>query len=175
MSVVAARVHDRKIVVASDSIIMRGISKRNNLTKLESINGMIVGGTGTAEELTYMWQYMNTHQPASSSERDILDFVIEFSRWKNDMVGSPVVENEYVMAYQGRLFMISLMYVKEIRDFVAIGAGEDFANVALYLGHTPEEAVEVACSLSCYVSGPVVRYEMESQLCYESKQCEVKI
>ena len=92
MSVVAARVHDRKIVVASDSIIMRGISKRNNLTKLESINGMIVGGTGTAEELTYMWQYMNTHQPASSSERDILDFVIEFSRWKNDMVGSPVVE-----------------------------------------------------------------------------------
>lgn len=51
------------------------------------------------------------------------------------------------------------MFVCQIKDYVAIGAGDDFATAALYLGHTPREAVEVACNLSCYVAGPIVEYE----------------
>jgi len=53
------------------------------------------------------------------------------------------------------------MFINEIKDFAAIGAGEDFANAALYLGHSPEEAVKVACELCCFVSEPIVKYKMK--------------
>lgn len=49
------------------------------------------------------------------------------------------------------------MHVEEIDDFAAIGAGRDFSYAALYLGATPEEAVKVACELSCKVSEPIVK------------------
>ncbi len=51
MSVIAARVYQDKIVVAADSIIVHGWSKRTaNFSKLEYINEMIVGGCGEAQE-----------------------------------------------------------------------------------------------------------------------------
>ena len=56
------------------------------------------------------------------------------------------------------------MFVHEISDYIAIGAGEQFANAALYLGHTPKEAVKVACDLSCYVSEPIIEYSMRKEM-----------
>jgi hypothetical protein len=53
------------------------------------------------------------------------------------------------------------MFINEIKDFAAVGAGEDFANAALYLGHSPEEAVKVACELCCFVSEPIIKYKMK--------------
>lgn len=48
---------------------------------------------------------------------------------------------------------------RDILD-LAVGAGEDFANAALHLGHTPKEAVKVACDLCCYVCEPIIEYSM---------------
>lgn len=56
--------------------------------------------------------------------------------------------------------MIANMFVREIKDYYAIGAGEDFATAALYLGHTPKEAVKTACDISCFVAEPIVVKEM---------------
>jgi hypothetical protein len=55
------------------------------------------------------------------------------------------------------------MFVHEVFDFISIGAGEDFANAALYLGHTPKEAVKVACELSCYVCEPIKEFQMSKE------------
>lgn len=162
MSVVAARVYQDKIVVAADSILVKGWSKRTgNFAKLEFINEMIVGGCGTAQECGLMWRYMQTHRPESPTEKDVLAFLAEFSQWKKELTGNADLENQFIMAYKGHLFEIEPMFVFEIKDYTAIGAGEDFANAALYLGHSPEEAVKVACDLSCYVAEPVIRYEMK--------------
>ena len=74
MSVIAARVYQDKIVVAADSIIVHGWSKRTaNFSKLEYINEMIVGGCGEAQECGLMWRYMQTHRPESATEKDVLD------------------------------------------------------------------------------------------------------
>ncbi len=161
MSVVAAKVYEDKVVMAADSILVKGWSKRNsNFAKIAEINGMIIGGCGSAEEISLMWHYMQTHKPASPTEKDVLTFIIEFAQWKNNMGAGSQLENSYLLIYQGHLFEIEYMFVHEVFDYLAIGAGEDFANAALYLGHTPKEAVKVACELSCYVCEPILEYKM---------------
>ncbi len=162
MSVVAAKVYTDRIVMAADSIIVSGWSKNpnNKFVKLNEINKMIVGGCGSAEEQSLMWHYMNTHKPESATEKDILSFIIEFSKWKNDFVGNNQINNVYLIAYQGHLFQIENMFVSEIQEYAAIGAGEDYFNTALYLGHSPKEAVKVACDLCCFVSEPIIEFTM---------------
>ena len=122
---------------------------------------MIVGGCGYAEEISLLWHYMRTHKPESATEKDILDYFVEFSKWKKDYSGNGSITNTYLLAYQGHLFEVEHMFVYEIKDYIAIGAGRDFANAALYLGHSPKKAVKVACELSCYVAEPVIQYEMD--------------
>ena len=97
----------------------------------------------------------------SNTDKDILEYIVEFSKWKQDLVGYSGISNTYLLAYDGHLFEIENMFVYEIKDYDAVGAGEDFANAALYLGHSPREAVKVACELSCYVAEPIIEYEME--------------
>lgn len=161
MSVVAAKVYSDKVIIAADSILAKGWSKRNTgFAKIVSINGMIVGGCGNAQEVSLLWRYMQTHQPETATEKDVLNFVVEFAKWKRELVSDSSVENSYLMAYEGKLFYIASMFVYEVKDYIAIGAGEDFATTALHLGSTPREAVKVACDLSCYVCEPVVEYEM---------------
>lgn len=164
MSVVAAKVYEKEIIMAADSIIVKGWSKRNsNFAKIAEINDMIIGGCGSAQEVSLMWHYMQTHKPASPSVKDVLTFIIEFAQWKNNMGAGSSVDNEYLFIYQGHLFEIQNMLVHEVFDYVAVGAGEDFANAALYLGHSPSEAVKVACDLSCYVCEPIIEYKMAKE------------
>ena len=163
MSVVAARVYKDKIIMAADSIIVRGWSKRtdHDIVKINEINGMIVGGTGYAQELSLMWQYMATHKPASTTEKDVLSFIVEFSQWKRNLIGNGNVDNTYLMAYDGHLFQIEEMLVYEVSEYSAVGAGQDFANAVLYLGNSPRDAVKVACELSCFVAEPIIEYAMQ--------------
>lgn len=107
-----------------------------------------------------MWHYIRTHNLESAEERDVLAYIVEFAKYKNSVMGSAQIENEYLLAYKGHVFQICGLFVCEIKDYFAIGAGRDFATAALYLGHTPHEAVEVACKLSCWVSEPIVEYRM---------------
>ena len=164
MSVVAAKVYEKEVVMAADSILVKGWSKRNsNFAKIAEINDMIIGGCGSAQEISLMWHYMQTHKPASASEKDVLTFIIEFSQWKNSMGAGSDIDNEYLLIYKWHLFEIQNMLVHEVFDYTAIGAGEDFANAALYLGHSPREAVKVACDLSCYVCEPIIEYKMTKE------------
>lgn len=164
VSVIAAKVYDDKIIMAADSIITKGSSKRNtNFVKISEINSMIIGGTGTCEEMSLMLHYAQTHKPASCSEKDVLTFVVEFAKWKNELVGNSYIDNGYLLIYQGHLFSIERMFVTEVFDFMAIGAGANFAEAALYLNHEPKEAVKVACELSCYVSEPIIEYSMSKE------------
>lgn len=161
LSVVAGRVYTDKIVMAADSILVNGWSKKNeNFAKIVNINGMIVGAAGDAEEASIFWRYMQSHKPETASEKDVLEFMVEFGKWKTEFTGSSNINNSYLMAYQGHLYEMVGLFVHEISNYEAVGAGQDFANAALYLGHTPREAVKVACDLCCFVSEPVVEYEM---------------
>jgi ATP-dependent protease HslVU (ClpYQ) peptidase subunit len=161
MSVVAVKVYKDRIEVASDSITVKGWSKvpqsENKFVKMQKINEMIVGGVGNPEETSIFYHYMKTHTIENVDEKGILDFILEFRKWKNDLTGVNALNNEYILAFKGKAFLISNMFVMPIDDYYAIGAGEDYANGAMYMGASPREAVKAACELCAMVCEPVIQ------------------
>lgn len=156
MSVVAVKIHKDKIEFAADSIGIKGTTKRNNIAKLAKVNGMVIGGVGTMQELSLLLIFAKTHRPNAACEKDVVDFFFEFEKWKGDLYQPFISENIYVVGINGKAFYIEGLLVHEIKDYEAIGAGMDYALAALYLSHNATEAVNVACELSCYVSKPII-------------------
>lgn len=159
MSVVVCKVNKNNIEVAADSICVCGYSKlpahTTNHTKLMKYNDIIVGGCGYAEETSLFFHYLKTHLiEETATEADILNFIMEFKKWKSTYSSTPI-ENSYIIAYKGRAFMVEGMFITEITNFCAIGAGRDYANGAFYMGATAKEAVEAACSLCAMVAEPI--------------------
>lgn len=166
MSVVAVKIYEDKITIAADSIMCSGYTNVNyakKFSKLVKINDMIMGTVGTANEGSLMWLYMNTHKPNGATEKDILEFVAEFSSWKTKYNDNSQINNSYILIYQNKVFSISGLFVTEIDSYLAIGAGENYALAALYLGHSPKEAVKVACDLCCYVAEPIIEIEKKRE------------
>jgi len=160
MSVVVCKVNKNNIEIAADSIRVKGWSKINmspsRRIKLAKINDIIIGGCGLAEETSLFFNYMETHLGGDSvTENDILNYIVEFKKWKSAYTTSSF-ENSYILAYKGKAFLIEGMLVIPIDDYAAIGAGEDYANGALYMGATAKQAVEAACALCAMVAEPIV-------------------
>lgn len=159
MSVVSAKVYSDKIIMAADSIVTYyGENKdtRGDFLKMRKINDVLIGTAGSATEASLMWHYMSTHNPFGATEKDVLEYLIEFSRWKKDLTGDCDVNNEYLIAFNGKLFRAHGIFVIEIRDFASVGHGMFYSNAAMYLGHTPREAVKVACEMDCFVAEPII-------------------
>lgn len=164
MSVVACRITDTGFDIASDSITTRGATQTRGAntthSKLWQHNGLIVGGVGYAEETSLLRLFVRTHMPLAATELDLLTFFAEFSDWKNKRTGKSGVKNTYLLGYEGKAFFIDDGFINQITTYEAIGAGEDFALAALYLGHTAKEAVETAIELSIYCEAPVNLMQM---------------
>lgn len=160
MSVIVAKVYEDRIEVAADSICVRGWSKvhgdQDKHVKMLKYNGMILGGCGSCEETNLFFHYMKTHTIEKMDYQNVLEFVLEFKRWKDEYTGDKDFDNRYILAYKGKCFCIKGLYVYEVNDSTAIGAGEDYARGALYMGATPEQAVKAACALCVYVCEPVI-------------------
>lgn len=167
MSVVAVRKTDRKIKIAADSISVCGwtrMEKTIKKAKLFKVNGIIAGGVGLSSENLLLENFCLTHQPHEATEREILNFFIEFNNYLKDL-GLSKYTNAFILCFKGKAFLIyEDMYVNEINEYAAIGAGEDFALAALYLGHSAKEAVKTACELSAFVAEPIVEFEMEKEI-----------
>lgn len=161
MSVVVVKNYKDKIVVASDSIAVIGWSKvpsaENKFAKMQKINDMIIGGVGNAEETSLFFHYMKTHTIESVDEKSVLDFILEFRRWKQDLTGNNSFNNNYILAFKGKCFYVNGVLVIPIDDYYAIGAGADYANGAMYMGATPVEAVKASCVLCAMVAEPIIQ------------------
>lgn len=153
MSVVAVKVYKDKIEISADTIGLRGNTKEQ-VCKLTEINNMIIGSCGYIREFGLLNIFAKTHQPADATEKDIIDFMYEFCKWKQSYLDFES-DNSYIMIYKSKVFYIGGFEVLEVKDFSAIGAGRDFALAALYLGHSAKEAVKVTCKLSNLVSEPI--------------------
>ena len=161
MSVVACRVTSEKIEIASDSISVRGWTQSRNanrLSKLKQVNGMIVGGVGSAEEVSLFFLFCSTHKPERADESGLLFFMSEFSSWKKGRTESGKINNSYIIVIEGKAFHVDEYMIDEILQYEAIGAGMDFALAAMYLGNSAERAVDVACELSILCEPPIVSY-----------------
>lgn len=157
MSVIACRVYDDRIELASDSIRVSGWSQRTDskTTKLARIGDVIVGGAGMASENGLIQLYLQTHRPSEPTIEAVLTLLGEFADWKLKKTNNATLENTFIFAFGGKAFCTNSYYVDEITNYYAVGAGEDHATTALHLGHRPVEAVQAAIDLSVFCAGPI--------------------
>lgn len=160
MSVIAAKVYPDRIDIASDSILIKEDTKKTNFKKIYNTAHICAGGCGSAEELSLFFSFISGHKPEEESVTGVLNFMKSFSKWKFEYTNDDVIHNCYIIIFRKKLFEVDGLFVQEIKDYTAIGEGEDFAMAALHLGHTVKEAVQVACDLSCYVSAPIACYNV---------------
>lgn len=160
MSVIAAKINGDKITVSSDSIITCGTMKRNNFKKLIHTWSLIAGGCGDADELTLFLQFIINHPPKEDTVDYMHKYMKNFSEHKEYYLGEEKINNEYIVAFSNKLFMIDGLFIQQVKDYAAIGEGQPYALTALHLNHTTEEAVKAACDLCCYASEPVVTYSL---------------
>ena len=160
MSVVAAKVYDDRIEIAADTICANGNSKMNTadqkMAKLFRFEDFVIGGVGKSEEISLFRRFFREHTLPDLDEDSIMDFLFAFMKWKKDLCGDDEIENKYMIAARGKCFCMRGLFVFPVNDYYAIGAGEDYARGALYVGATPVEAVKAACDLCVYVSEPIV-------------------
>lgn len=165
MSVVAARITPTGYEIAADSIMVRYMTQskgdRTTFSKLAEVNEMVIGGVGYAEESSLLFLFCSTRKPAAATASALLEFLGEFSEWKHKKVGKYLGGNEYLIGFEGKVFHVNGWQVDIVTDFEAIGAGMDYALAALHLGHTAEQAVEVAIELSIYCEAPAILIKKE--------------
>lgn len=155
MSVIAACITDELITIAADSILVKEDLKRKNFSKVAMYDNIIVGGCGSVEELSLFLLYSKRHLPKTASEHGILDYLCSFAEYKYKYTKNDTVENSYIIAYKNKLFETDGMFVQQVTKYTAIGEGESYALAALYLAHTPEEAVKCACEFCCNTTEPI--------------------
>ena len=160
MSVIAAKVYDDRIELASDSILIKDDLKKTNFKKIFNTYGICAGVCGNAEELSLFFTFIQEHKIDNSSVCGVLNYMKQFAKWKFEYTNDDVINNAYLIVHKGKLFEVDGMFVQEIKDYTAIGEGESYALAALHLGHPVEDAVQVACDLCCYAAEPVVKYKV---------------
>lgn len=158
MSVVAVKRYADKIVIGADSIrITYDSQEKDKKAKLVRISPQLVlGSVGDCAVSGLFQEYLKNHLPKTNDEYGYTSLLAEFQRYLRDLDDRlRIDESEFLIVYKARAFLLSNYFIREIRDYYAIGAGMDFANAALHLGCDIKKAIKTACELSIYCEAPV--------------------
>jgi len=156
MSVVAVRVEKDKITIGADSILVSGYTQeKDKLAKLFQNEWMVVGDVGDAQEGALFQIFSKTRKPRESSVEAITEYMFDFFQWNKDKTESVELANSYIIIFEHKAFLVEGFYVKEVKDYAAIGAGMDFALAALYLGSSVHDAIKTSCHLSILCEEPI--------------------
>lgn len=160
MSVVAVRKTEEYIEIASDSIRVHGyhVQEKCKDAKLFKIDDKLtLGAVGDARDGEMFRIFLRSHSPAENTKVAVVDLMVEFMEWiKSKDSNIAQIESEFLLVYEGSIYRATgQLFVCEIEDYCAIGAGEEFALAALYLGKDVKEAVRCACHFSIYCEEPI--------------------
>ena len=104
--------------------------------------------------------YTKTTVPKEPTQDGVTEFIHGFHKWLDDHTDGAKDKNTYHVLTSGKAFLADGYYVQEITNYHAIGSGMEYALTAMHLGHSPYEAVKVACDLNIYCSEPVNTFTM---------------
>jgi len=156
MSVVAVKIEKNKITIGADSILVSGYTQeKDKLAKLFQNEWMVVGDVGEAQEGALFQIFSKTRKPREATVEALTEYLFDFFQWKKEKTESVELTNHYIIVIEEKAFLVEGFYVKEIKDYMAIGAGMDFALAALYLGSSVEDAIKTSCHLSILCEEPV--------------------
>lgn len=157
MTVIAVDVRGEDIVIGADSQITYGYHMRvDNPPKLiRSKTGVILAGTGAAEGNALMRLYLENNRPREASEYAVTEFITDFRKWAHDRAKDPNLATQFLLAVDGVAYEIHDYYIALVTTFKAMGAGLEYAEAAMYLGQTVEQAIRAACHLSTACNEPI--------------------
>lgn len=142
-------------VLAADSQVTAGTTKVGRMTKCGRLPGGYRWAFCGSSQL--LWTFVKWCQRAlESNEPHPWDGdAPQWSR-EDDAAGILIHPDGAASEYEGR------GWLRVDAPFLAWGSGDKIAIGAMAAGKTAAEAVEVACSIDVYTSGPVVILEPEA-------------
>ena len=134
--------YDGKIL-AADTLATDHWGLKNDVMKLFSGDGFMLGGAGSLAPILKWWQ---TAQTAP----DILTYGYpDFNKDDND----PTI----LLVIPGKIFTHSEgTFIEQSRKYHAIGSGRDFALTAMRLGATAVEAINIAMEFDNNTGGDII-------------------
>jgi len=169
MSVAAVKISDGKIYIGADSqlTLEDGTYKKEiENVKIWQGNGITVAVAGEIYEFSLFIIYCKKNNPLHATDASIFKFFTNFVKWKNKKLRKEEfsLDCSYLFVFDKKVFLIDVdFYIKEITTWQAIGGGMTYAEAALYLGHSLEESLRVACRLSPECEEPITIYCVEKQ------------
>lgn len=158
MTVIAAKVEENHIVMSCDSQVSRGWHKKSTGYPVKIIDGsdFIIGASGAAVLMPLLSAYSKNHQIGDGGADRIIEWCFEFLEFCKKKTDSWNQEGQLILAHGSGLFVIEQWLPLKIDDFCAVGSGFQYAEAAMYLGKTTEEAVDVAIHMDYGCGGDTV-------------------
>lgn len=129
--------------LASDTLAVSGGYVKRRVQKIFRLdNGDLFAAAGGYDELLSAYRYLNTSEDMKPTLEDFVGLLIravdgKAYRLEAAMVPSPILE-----------------------PFHALGSGRDFAMMAMHLGKTAREAVELAMLFDAHTGGVIESMEL---------------
>lgn len=166
MTTIAAKIIDDTIYIGADSRVSFGyeytkVDQTMESSKICEGSDMVIAGTGTLSECSLIQLYAKDHSIGCGGQLRVLEWLLEFSKWKKSKVDDYSINNSYIIAHKSGLYKTWGTSVELMKNFTALGSGGSYAFTALHLGKSLREALEVSCELDPYTEGPIVIKTME--------------
>lgn len=172
MTVLIAQNTKDKIILGADTGCFYGdsgakfhIDNHKNRLKIMQINDIVYAGTGSVSEIINFGLFCQTRKPERSDQLGIQRFFIDFGKWLREQNIEPngKVNNHYFLVFETKLFHFKGGAVAEILedDFATDGAGYREAYMAMYLGKSVGEAINLTIEMNVWASGKAQVVEIE--------------
>jgi len=164
MTVLIAQNTKDKIILGADTGCFYGnsgakfhIDNHKGHLKIAQVNDIIYSATGLVSEIINFGLFCQTKKPERSDQLGIQRFFIDFGKWlkEQNIEFNGKVNNYYFVVFEKRLFHFQEGAISEILedDFATDGAGFKEAYMAMYLGKSVEEAINLTIEINNWTSG----------------------
>lgn len=175
MSVVACQVTEDAVYVGADSALTYGdcMSMAVPNMKLFVENGMVAGYSGNLEHANILRFFLRngveieyTDKERHVDEEFAASIYVGFSEY-SDQVGVDLRNEhnealgEFVLAFEGKAFLVHGLLTREVHTFEAVGCGEEVARAAQYNGASLPRAIDTAIQFNRHCSYPIEIYRMD--------------
>lgn len=172
MTVLIAQNTKDKIILGADTGCFYGdsgakfhIDNHKNRLKIMQINDIVYAGTGSVSEIINFGLFCQTRKPERNDQLGIQRFFIDFGKWLREQNIEPngKVNNNYFFVFEKKIFHLQSGAVSEILedDFATDGAGYREAYMAMYLGKSVGEAINLTIEMNVWASGKAQIVEIE--------------
>ena len=164
MTVLIAQNTKDKIILGADTGSFYGLSgdklhldNHKGRLKIMQVNDVVYAGTGLVSEIINFGLFCQTRKPERNDQLGIQRFFIDFGKWLKDqnIETNGKINNYYFLVFEKKLFHFQEGAVREILedDFATDGEGFREAYMAMYLGKSVEEAINLTIQMNVWASG----------------------